>query len=105
MQRDGYMVSLTHMLRMPSIFRASSPRGEATCWLEAPMHMKWKLLFLNGLFWFTVGDPHMLIMPACSCGHYKYKWHLGHLVLLCCMRHGGVHAIIAIAGICHEASI
>jgi hypothetical protein len=55
MQRDGFMVSLTHMLRMPSIFRASSPRGEATCWLEAPMHMKWKLLFLNGLFWFTVG--------------------------------------------------
>ncbi|KAJ9526929.1 hypothetical protein QJQ45_025369 [Haematococcus lacustris] len=52
--RDGYMVSLTHMLKLPAIFRASTLRGDATCWLSAPMHMKWKLLFLNGLFWLLV---------------------------------------------------
>ncbi len=52
--RDGYMVSLTHMLRMPSILKASSSRPDAECWLSAPMHMKWKLFWTNALFWGVV---------------------------------------------------
>lgn len=57
--RDGYMVSLTHMLNMPSVFKASSPRPDATCWLSAPMHMKWKLLATNAVFWVMVFSMKM----------------------------------------------
>lgn len=53
-QRDGYMVSLTAMLRLPAFMQASSARPTATCWMSAPMPMKWKLFFLNALFWFVV---------------------------------------------------
>lgn len=48
------MVSLTHMLRLPAFIRASSARPAATSWISAPMPMKWKLFFLNALFWVVV---------------------------------------------------
>lgn len=52
--RDGYMISLTHSLALPRIFTASTSRPAATCWMSSPMHMKWKLLATNALFWVVV---------------------------------------------------
>uniref|UniRef100_A0A6S8NKA7 1,3-beta-glucan synthase n=1 Tax=Dunaliella tertiolecta TaxID=3047 RepID=A0A6S8NKA7_DUNTE len=52
--RDGYMESLTHMLRLPKWFTIHSPRPTPTSWIAGKMHMKWKLWRLNNLFWILV---------------------------------------------------
>ncbi|KAF5834980.1 hypothetical protein DUNSADRAFT_8080 [Dunaliella salina] len=52
--RDGYMESLTHMLRLPKYFTVHSPRPVPKCWIAGKMHMKWKLWRLNNLFWILV---------------------------------------------------
>lgn len=52
--RDGYVVSLTHMLGLPAIFKSWSSRPDPVNWVQGTMHMKWKLFLLNALFWFTV---------------------------------------------------
>ena len=52
--RDGYSVSLSSVLRLPAIFRASSQRAAAGCWLERPMAMGWRAALLTALFWVQV---------------------------------------------------
>ncbi|GLI62082.1 hypothetical protein VaNZ11_004642 [Volvox africanus] len=49
--RDGYTISLTHALNLGPIFKASSSRPDPANWIMGTMHMKWKLFFLDALFW------------------------------------------------------
>ena len=48
------MISLSEVLHLPGIFRASSARPAPTNWLAQPMHMKWKLFFIDAFFWLVV---------------------------------------------------
>ncbi|GIL75226.1 hypothetical protein Vretimale_7896 [Volvox reticuliferus] len=49
--RDGYAISLTHAFNLGPILKASSSRPDPANWIMGTMHMKWKLFFLDALFW------------------------------------------------------
>ena len=52
--RDGYIVSLTHWLKLPAFIRAHSTCPDPTCWLYQEQGTKWKLFFYNVCFWVLV---------------------------------------------------
>ncbi|KAG2500666.1 hypothetical protein HYH03_001432 [Edaphochlamys debaryana] len=49
--RDGYCISLTHALNLPNFLKASSSRPDPVNWIYGTMRMKYKLFFMNALFW------------------------------------------------------
>eukprot|EP00955_Chlamydomonas_euryale_P077188 362869-Chlamydomonas_euryale.AAC.2 len=53
-QRLGYIVSLSHMLRLPKVFRASSSLPDPQCWIYQPLRLKLSYFVLNVLFWVLV---------------------------------------------------
>jgi hypothetical protein len=52
--RDGYSLSLSSVLRLPALFRASSQRATPSCWLHRPMAVGWRAALLTAVFWVQV---------------------------------------------------
>ena len=49
--RPGYSISLSQVLRLPAIFRASSCRSAPTCWVAGALGVSWGSWIRQVLVW------------------------------------------------------